>query len=139
MNVKCVNFDDYFNEISFIRNCVFVKEQNIPIELEWDGQDHSAFHYLTFTNSNDIIAYARLYPSGKLGRVAVLKAWRNQGIGSLMISTICDEAHTHNLTAIHLSSQISAMPFYTQLGFQITGEILLEAEIEHQAMHTTLK
>ncbi len=139
MNVKCVNFEDYSNEISFIRNCVFVKEQNIPKDLEWDGQDYSAYHYLTFTKADDIIAYARLFPSGKLGRVAVLKPWRNQGVGSLLVSTICDDAQTHNIATIQLSSQISAMQFYIKLGFRTNGDTFLEAGIEHQAMHKTLK
>jgi len=137
--VQCVKFDKYKDDISFIRNKVFIQEQKIPKELEWDLHDNPAWHYIIKTTDAGIIAYARLLPSGKLGRVAVLKQWRRQGIGSKLITTICKNAVKYGIDTIYISSQSSAVNFYNDLGFQLVGEIFFEAGIEHQSMIKNLK
>ncbi|MFV1982768.1 MAG: GNAT family N-acetyltransferase [Thiohalomonadales bacterium] len=137
--IKAVKFENYFNEISFIRNKVFVEEQKIPKNLEWDDQDQIAHHFIVSSEQHNIIAYARLLPSGKLGRVAVLKQWRRQGIGSLLISAICKKATKLDINTLTLSSQLSAVDFYLQSGFQIFGDVFLEAGIKHRSMLKTLK
>lgn len=138
LQIKSVSFDEYANEITQIRNTVFIEEQKIPTDLEWDNQDKNAYHFIVISEQNETIAYARLLPSGKLGRVAVLIQWRNQGLGSMLISAICENASKLGLDAIHLSSQRSAIDFYLKLGFQAIDKMHLEAGIEHQTMHKKL-
>jgi len=137
--ISSVKFENYFNEITFIRNKVFVEEQKIPKNLEWDDQDQTAHHFIVSSEQHNIIAYARLLPTGKLGRVAVLEQWRRQGIGSLLISAICEKASKLDINTVTLSSQISAVDFYLQSGFQIIGDVFLEAGIKHRSMLKTLK
>jgi predicted GNAT family N-acyltransferase len=137
--IRCVDFDTAKNDISYIRNKVFVEELNIPKELEWDNQDTTAHHYILSFEQHKILAYARLLPSGKLGRVAVLKQYRNQGLGSMLVLAICKKASKLGIKTINLSSQVSAVDFYTQLGFQISGDVFTEAGIKHRSMHKTLR
>jgi len=136
--VECIDFDEYIDNITDIRNKIFVNELKIPKSLEWDTLDKTAVHYIVKTKSNGIVAYARLLSSGKLGRVAVLKQWRHQGIGSLLVSTICKNASKRNINTINLASQFSVVQFYLQLGFHITGDTFFEAGIKHQAMQKSL-
>ncbi len=137
--ISCVDFDKTKNDISYIRNIVFVEELKIPKELEWDDQDTTAHHYILSSEQHKILAYARLLPSGKLGRVAVLKHYRNQGLGSMLVSTICEKATKLGIETLKLSAQTTAVIFYEKLGFQISGEVFTEAGIEHRSMHKSLK
>ncbi len=140
--VQSVVFEEYLEQITFIRNTVFVEELKIPKNLEWDNQDSSACHFIITSNNNKLIAYARLLTLddnlGKLGRVAVLQHWRHQGIGNLLVSEICNIAPKLNINAIQLSSQISAVNFYLKLGFKNLGESYHEAGIKHRTMLKTL-
>jgi predicted GNAT family N-acyltransferase len=122
--------------IKDIRTEVFIKEQNIPEELEWDKGDEGAQHFGIL--SNDIlIAYARVLIKQKIhiGRMAVRKKYRRVGIGSFLLSNICNQVDDRNHSKkIMLSAQEQAIPFYEKNLFQIRGNEYLDAGIIHYDM-----
>ena len=120
-----------------IRDQVFVQEQQVPIELEWDNRDQDATHFIAFETAGRAIATARLLPTGQLGRMAVLPAWRNRGIGSQVLFYVLSWSKS-KLDKIHLHAQVKAIPFYQRAGFKPYGERFCEAGIEHQAMDIDL-
>jgi len=121
--------------IKDIRTEVFIKEQNIPEELEWDKDDEVAKHFGIL--SNDIlIAYARVLIKQNIhiGRMAVRKKYRREGIGSFLLSNICNQVDDRNQKKIMLSAQEQAIPFYEKNLFQIRGNKYLDAGIIHYDM-----
>jgi predicted GNAT family N-acyltransferase len=80
------------------------------------------------------IATARFFTDGKIGRMAVLKEWRKQGIGRAMLEEIIKHATTSGRHRLHLSAQQSAIPFYEKSGFCCQGDPYYEAGILHQDM-----
>ena len=121
--------------IKDIRTEVFIKEQNIPEELEWDKDDEGAQHFGIL--SNDIlIAYARVLIKQNIhiGRMAVRKKYRREGIGSFLLSNICNQVDDRNQKKIMLSAQEQAIPFYEKNLFQIRGNKYLDAGIIHYDM-----
>lgn len=122
--------------IKDLRTEVFIKEQNIPEELEWDKDDESAQHFGVI--SNDIlIAYARVLIKQKIhiGRMAVRKKYRRLGMGSFLLSNIINQVDSWQYSKkIMLSAQEQAIPFYEKNLFQIRGNKYLDAGIIHYDM-----
>lgn len=122
--------------IKDIRIEVFIKEQSIPEELEWDLHDADAHHFGVI--SNDIlIAYARVLIKQKIhiGRMAVRKNYRRVGIGSFLLSNIINQFDDRNYSKkIMLSAQEQAIPFYEKNLFEIRGNKYLDAGIIHYDM-----
>ena len=78
-----------------VRCEVFVKEQNVSRSLEFDGLDAGALHWLAFTPEGEPVGTLRLLPSGQIGRAAVLRAYRGQGIGSRLLRHAIAAAEAH--------------------------------------------
>lgn len=121
-----------------IRDAVFVSEQGVPAELEHDGRDLDCRHVLVRTREGVPIATGRLLPDGHIGRVAVLPAWRGQGVGRDVMLALIGEASRRGHAEVLLNSQASAVPFYLGLGFSVYGAPFVEAGIPHQAMRFSL-
>jgi len=116
-----------------IRYQVFVKEQKVPVEMEWDEYDSESIHFLAFQN-NIPIACARLKPDGQIGRMAVLEKFRNQGIGSKLLAFVLKHANMHRIKPVYLHAQTTAIPFYERQGFSVQGKLFYEAGIPHREM-----
>jgi predicted GNAT family N-acyltransferase len=116
-----------------IREAVFVIEQSVPHELEWDGEDGDALHFLA-CEANYPIGTARLLASGQIGRLAVLKDWRGLGMGQALLRAVIRQAQARGLQQLTLSAQVQAAPFYEKLGFRVISEEYLEAGIVHVDM-----
>ena len=137
IEIRPADFKKDFELLKFIRETVFVEEQSVPLELEWDEHDQTAYHLLAFDN-NTAIATARILDNGKIGRMAVLPDWRHQGIGTSMLKQLVDKAIQLGLEQVTLSAQVSAIPFYEPLGFVITSEPYEDAGIPHRDMQLRL-
>lgn len=121
-----------------VRTAVFVHEQGIPAELEWDEQDDASVHVVLLDQDQSPVATARLLPShdgvSLIGRVAVLKARRGQHAGKAVMRALIQEAQRRGDQVVKLHSQQSAQGFYEKLGFAVEGEPFDEVGIPHVTM-----
>ncbi len=120
--------------LSAVRVPVFVEEQAVPADQEWDAADETAFHLLAEDREGHPIGTARLLPNGQIGRMAVVRPWRHRGIGGTLLSRLLEYAAEQTYPPLFLNAQIQAMPFYARHGFQALGETFMEAGIPHQQM-----
>jgi len=120
-------------DIRMIRTNVFIDEQAVPPELEWDDNDSGASHFLAFVDGR-AVATARLLPDGHIGRVAVLKSARGQKIGYTLMQAAIAEAERRGLQHQRLSAQVHATRFYERLGFIVVSGEHLDAGIPHVDM-----
>ena len=121
-----------------IRFEVFVREQKVPAEIELDAQDSVCLHAVGFVGK-DAVATGRLLPDGHIGRMAVLKAWRGEGVGRAMLVFLLGLARQKGFDAVHLHAQTHALGFYARHGFTVIGDEFMEAGIPHRAMALQLK
>ncbi|MGR0305342.1 GNAT family N-acetyltransferase [Acinetobacter beijerinckii] len=127
------NWDQLHQDAKFIREQVFIIEQNISEQDEWDDQDLIAQHFVVYDHDQPI-ATARLLQNNSVGRVAVLKPYRGQGIGHLIMLEIITYARQQSRQVLQLSSQVHAISFYEKLGFKVQGNQYDECEIPHIEM-----
>jgi len=120
--------------LSAIRVPVFVEEQAVPKEMEWDAADETALHLLAEDQDGLPIGTARLLPNGQIGRMAVVRSWRRRGVGDALLTELLQQARERAYPTVFLNAQIQAMPFYARHGFQPLGETFMEAGIPHQQM-----
>ncbi len=121
-------------DLRILREFVFIREQNVPPELEWDGKDEHCVHMLARDKQGRAIATARMTPDGHIGRMAVLRAWRSRGVGSSLLKALFTIATARQLPRVQLDAQIQAVDFYLRHGFKPQGETFMDAGIEHQHM-----
>lgn len=120
-------------DIRRIRESVFIAEQNVPPELEWDADDNIAVHFLAF-EGDYAIGTARLLQDGQIGRVSVLKDWRGLKVGDALMQAAIAEAQNRDLRQQKLTAQVHATAFYERLGFKVVSEEFLEAGLPHVDM-----
>lgn len=133
IDIKVVDFNSSFSDIEKIRTSVFIKEQHVPIELEWDEFDNESTHILAYYD-NKPVGTARLLKDGHIGRMAVLKAYRNRKIGENMLKYVLDIAKNNAIKNVELSAQEHAVEFYKKQGFAVTSDVYLDAGIPHYTM-----
>lgn len=117
-----------------VRIAVFVIEQNIPEELEWDEHDATSVHVLAEDAAGTPVGCGRLLPDGHIGRLAVLSDWRGRGVGAALLERLTDLARERGDTRVLLNAQVQAMPFYARFGYEPVGAPFEEAGIPHQTM-----
>lgn len=132
--VHLVTWHDGEPLLRAIREAVFMQEQGVTPELEWDGLDEDCHHALALSASGDAIGCGRITPAGHIGRMAVLPAWRNKHVGSAILEMLLDYARSQDLSHVELSAQVQAMPFYQHHGFEAEGEPFLDANMPHRKM-----
>ncbi|MBI1215170.1 MAG: GNAT family N-acetyltransferase [Alphaproteobacteria bacterium] len=125
------------NACLYIRRDVFVEEQKVPAAEEMDGMDDMARHFCARADGR-LIATCRvrfLGSAAKIERVAVMKDFRNMGVGAVLMRYILQEiGKTGDIQLFKLSSQAQAVPFYERLGFKKRGNEYLDAGIPHYDM-----
>ena len=137
LNILIKPWKQAFLEAYAIRREVFIREQRVPQDMELDEYDLGAQHVLAY-QGDQCIGTARLVQldreSAQIGRMAVLKSFRSQGIGKAILRHLIELARSQDIFNLVLHSQVSAIPFYEQLGFQTEGPIYEEAGIPHRNM-----
>ena len=136
--VKHGCWDQLQQDAKLIRTQVFICEQGITEADEWDDQDMISDHFVVY-DQDQPIATARLLQNNSVGRVAVLKAYRGQGIGRMIMLEIIRQAHQQDRKFLHLSSQVHAISFYEKLGFSIQGDAYDECGIPHIKMQLVIE
>jgi predicted GNAT family N-acyltransferase len=122
-----------------IREAVFVREQLVPLELEWDGADADCVHVLAEDDNGTGIGTGRLLPDGHIGRMAVLADWRRRGVGTALLTELMRIARERGLAEVVLNAQTQALAFYGRHGFSAEGEEFLDAGIPHRRMRRALR
>ena len=124
--------------LAAVREEVFVREQNVPAEMELDEEDPRSLHALARAPDGTVIGAARMTPSGQIGRMAVLKEWRNRSVGSALLQLLLEQARTRGMAEVRLHAQADATDFYLKHGFEIAGEDFMEAGILHRPMRLAI-
>ena len=126
-----------------VRVAVFVHEQGVPAEEEWDFDDATAVHAVLFDTSGQALGTARLLQPqagvAKIGRMAVMREHRGQGFGQRLLLAMVSMARYRHDQEVVLSAQRSAEGFYAQYGFEAVGEPYDEVGIPHVAMRLALR
>jgi predicted GNAT family N-acyltransferase len=121
-----------------VRYDVFVVEQKVPLEMEWDDMDAVSLHVVAYDEAGKAIGTGRLLPDGHIGRMAVRPEARGTGIGGKMLNALTEEARKRGDKAVALNAQLQAEAFYQRFGFEREGEEFMEAGIPHIAMQRRL-
>ncbi|HMH19387.1 MAG TPA: GNAT family N-acetyltransferase [Burkholderiales bacterium] len=117
-----------------VREKVFIEEQQVPRELEWDEWDERSDHAVARDLKGRAIGTARLLPDGRIGRMAVLGEWRRRGVGAALMEAMLDLARRRGMPLASLHAQTQAAGFYRRFGFSERGGEFLEAGIPHLEM-----
>jgi predicted GNAT family N-acyltransferase len=137
--VHLVSWHDGEPLLRAIREKVFILEQRVPAELEWDGLDESCHHALALTANGDAIGCGRITQQGHIGRVAVLPEWRGKRIGTAILELLVDYARSQHFPAVDLNAQVQAISLYKKFGFDVEGDEFMDANIPHRKMSLQLK
>ncbi|MGQ0650965.1 MAG: GNAT family N-acetyltransferase [Betaproteobacteria bacterium] len=137
MRVELLSWDEARAHAAPIRFAVFVEEQGVPADIELDEHDAVCVHAVAFDGER-AVGTGRLLPDGHIGRMAVLQASRNRGVGALLLVRLMERAKELGFPEVALSAQIHAARFYRRHGFVEEGPEYMEAGIRHQAMRRAL-
>jgi predicted GNAT family N-acyltransferase len=143
-------WDELGKDAALVRTEVFVGEQGIAPELEWDELDTLALHAVVYFDANDdtaalpkgaspigtgrLIAPGLAAPEAKIGRMAVLKAHRRSGVGDDVLQALLDAAYEAHYPTVALSAQSYVSGFYERHGFEVQGDEYVEVGIPHKKM-----
>ena len=133
IQVRVADWQQDNADLRRIREAVFIAEQSVPPELEWDADDADAVHFLAL-ESGYPIGTARLLADGQIGRVSVLRDWRGMNVGGALMQAAIAEAERRGLTEQKLTAQVHATSFYERLGFTVVSDEFLEAGLPHVEM-----
>ncbi len=142
VDVRVGAWDELGREAQSIRTAVFVEEQKIPAEMEWDAADAACLHAVAYNRLGMALATGRLSEHApgvaRVGRMAVLQALRGSGVGGAVLHALTAAARERGEHELLLHAQASAMAFYRRAGFTARGAAFEEAGIPHQEMVRSL-
>jgi predicted GNAT family N-acyltransferase len=125
--------------LQHVRRRVFIEEQGVPEDDEWDAADPIAWHVLAIDGKRDAVGTGRLEPCGKIGRVAVLDRFRGRGVGQAIMRCLVNHATDSGFEAVYLHAQTAATDFYRRLGFRAEGPVFDEVGIPHVRMRLEIE
>lgn len=137
--VSLVNWHDGEPLLKAVRTAVFIQEQGVPQEMEWDEHDATCRHALALSLKGDAIACGRMFSNGHIGRIAVMPEWRGKMVGTSIMEAFLNYAEAHGYPQVDVDAQVHAKPFYQRLDFVELGEVFIDAGIPHIKMLLKLK
>ncbi|BCT66828.1 Acetyltransferase [Nitrosospira sp. NRS527] len=132
--VRIASWQDDIRALRRIREAVFIYEQGVPAELEWDEFDVNCIHVLASDSAANPVGTARLLLDGSIGRMAVLREYRGKRVGTALMQRLLREAESRQMQQVTLNAQVYAIEFYKKFGFRVTGKAFLDAGISHVRM-----
>ncbi len=138
IQIKLGEWSELQTDAQAVRTAVFVDEQKIPAELDWDVMDAQCLHAVAYDAQGKPIGTGRLLPDGHIGRMAVLSTARSCGVGAEILRQLMAQAKMRGMHSVQLNAQISAESFYQREGFNREGDLFMEAGIQHVHMNKTL-
>ncbi len=133
LQIQTADWSDWSDRLTALRNEVFVVEQNVPSNLEIDGQDSQCQHVVALLEGT-VVGTGRLLPNGFIGRMCVKREQRGLGIGGRMLAHLIEIAKQLEYPEVALNAQSQVIDFYHQHGFEIDSEPFMEAGIQHRRM-----
>jgi predicted GNAT family N-acyltransferase len=137
-HVRVTNWTSDRDALQDLRHEVFVLEQHVPEELEWDGIDPECRHAIAEDLQGNPIGTGRLLPDGHIGRMAVRGEWRGRGVGGAILGCLVNLARELGHSEVVLNAQTRVIPFYERFGFVAFGSEFDDAGIPHRAMRRAL-
>ena len=132
-HITIVTWQQAENDLRAVRTPVFVEEQAVAPNFEWDEIDQTAVHLLA-THKNTPIACLRIIDFHKIGRMAVLKEFRKSGLGAALLLEAVKICKAQGSKTVHLSAQTHAIDFYEKCGFRVTSAVYQDVHIAHVDM-----
>jgi len=138
--VRRVAGDGDLSDAHAVRRAVFIDEQDVPAEIEMDGKDGGATHFVASdVSAGTPVGVARVrFPdadTAKAERVAVLPAHREEGLGTRLMDHLEAEARDSDCSRVKLNAQTDVEGFYRNLGYEtVSDEVFYEADIPHVRM-----
>ena len=132
-----VSWHDAENYLRAVRTPVFIDEQLVTPEFEWDNIDATALHLLALLN-DEPIGCLRIIDYHKVGRMAVLKEWRGLGLGAALLLEAVNICKLYGSNKVYLSAQTHAVDFYKRAGFKVTSGEYCDVHIPHVDMQLDL-
>jgi predicted GNAT family N-acyltransferase len=136
--VHIVSWGESEQLLRTVRESVFMNEQGVSAELEWDGIDVSCYHALALSGNGEAIGCGRMTQDGHIGRMAVLCNWRGREVGTALLDALLDEARKQSYSEVRLGAQVHALPFYRRFGFVEEGDEFMDAGMRHRMMRLRL-
>ncbi|MDP2805635.1 MAG: GNAT family N-acetyltransferase [Gallionellaceae bacterium] len=121
-----------------VREAVFIREQSVLVELEWDGLDETSHHVLALSSTGQAIGCGRILPNAHIGRIAVMPEWRGKKVGTAILEGLLAYASSRHYPEVDLDAQVQALPFYRNFGFIEEGEDFMDAGIPHRKLRMKL-
>jgi predicted GNAT family N-acyltransferase len=134
LRIVIADWDTLQKDAQAIRYAVFVVEQKIPAELEWDAADAQCVHAVAYDETGLALGTGRLLPDAHIGRMAVLSEARGLGIGAMILRALMAQAQQRGEKTVRLNAQQSAENFYLKEGYLRDGDVFQEAGIPHVSM-----
>ena len=138
-SVRTADWDQEATRLMALRSAVFIAEQGVAAEEEYDGLDPGCVHVVAETATGQTVGTGRLLPDGRIGRMAVAAPWRGSGVGRALLEALLASARQRGMQTVRLNAQIQALGFYERCGFQAEGQEFIEAGIMHRRMYLTLE
>ncbi len=142
VNVRSGAWSELGEDAQQVRTAVFIEEQGIAREDEWDVADQTCLHAVAYNRLGQPVATGRLLQAepgvGKVGRMAVHRVLRGTGVGRDIVNALTVAARQRGDHAIRLSAQRTAEGFYRRLGYQVVGDTYEEVGIPHVDMEIRL-
>lgn len=134
VSIRLGDWNALQEEAKAIRFEVFVDEQQVDPGIELDAMDAVCLHAIAYDAGGAAVGTGRLLPDGHIGRMAVRKCARGNGIGRALLQALTRQAQSRGDRRVVLSAQTHAAPFYARHGFTPQGAVYVEAGIEHILM-----
>lgn len=136
MNVQAVETKQQLEDAFAVRKQVFVEEQQVSAEEEYDEFDETAQHVVLY-DGNTPVGTGRTRAIGDIGkmeRICVLASHRSKGAGRLIMEKLEALAKAQGLAKAKLHAQTHAEDFYKRLGYETVSDVFMEANIPHVVM-----
>lgn len=137
LSIRLIRNRKEFGEVRKVRDIVFVNEQKVPRELEWDVHDKTSKHIIVIYKGKTI-GCARITfkkRKAKLERIALFKKYRGKGFGKEIVKYMVGYSKMRKVKEIMMHSQYHLIDFYSKLGFKQRGKTFREAGIKHIEMY----
>lgn len=138
IRIEFARYPEDLPDLRAVREPVFIIEQAVPPELEWDELDARSLHVIARDPEGTPVGTARLTPEHAIGRMAVLADWRGRGVGTALLTSLIAKARELGHPFLELHAQTHAIGFYERFGFSAHGPEYDEAGIPHRSMRLSL-